>query len=64
MESVQKIKGYQSHKLYITNDIPMGKNTLTSELTSNKQIMKRVASTNEEGNLTITDYNYKELLPQ
>ena len=36
---VIKIKGYQSQKLYTTNDIPMGKNTLTSELKRNKQLM-------------------------
>ncbi len=37
MESVHKIKGYQSLKLYTTNDIPMGKNTLTSEPNRYKQ---------------------------
>lgn len=52
MESAHKIKGYQSFKLYTTNDILMGKNTLTSEPNRYKQKMCKKTSTYEEVTLT------------
>ncbi len=50
-----KIKGYQSQKLYTTNDIPMGKNTLTSELKRNKQLMNK---SNPSTYMKITKKNF------
>ncbi len=50
-----KIKGYQSQKLYTTNDIPMGKNTLTSELKRNKQLMNK---SNPSTYMKITKQNF------
>ena len=50
-----KIKGYQSQILYITNDIPMGKNTLTSELKRNKQLMNK---SNPSTYMKITKQNF------
>ncbi len=50
-----KIKGYQSQKMYTTNDIPMGKNTLISELKRNKQLMNK---SNPSTYMKITKKNF------